>query len=464
MSWSDVIDNAKKKKKPRTPVLYIKSLLNLVANKADLVKCNKCSCVTAVKKKKKRQKNPQDLIKSIHIYWWLSWTQSVSDEDGVGGRSVRAGSCALGEDAAEAPLGEQTEQVAAKTHAHEGVEERVEAAVGEAQALGHRPSSPEEQDGLAAPGDDALQVVHRLQERGHVVGQPADAEDQGDEQGQPDCPLLLLAPGTGTPEQSHRHGAVAVSHDGQRQEEAGVLQHAGAQDPVVSMDLVVAEGAGEDGGVHVLRHAAEHQIGHRYDQADQPEGEADQVHRPLPAMLQAGHGVNDGQVAVHGDARQQEAPDQAIELPGQAHQLAAEVAEEPTDEVLQDAEGEGGQEQQVGGGQVQQVELTDAQETPAAQEDGHHQAVPHHTQQEEAAVKEGFERGLEAPQSAVLVAAVGLVVFRVIIIRLVGFVAMLQKIDTSSTNRTNSMIKCQILPFDCLKFILTDTGVVWSRK
>lgn len=386
----------------------------------------------------------------------------MSDEDGVGGRGVRAGSSAVGEDAAAAPLGEQTEQVAAKAHAHEGVEERVEAAVGEAQALGHRPSSPEEQGGLAAPGDDALQVVHRLQERGHVVGQPADAEDQGDEQGQPDGPLLLLGPGT--PDQSHRHGAVAVSHDGQRQEEAGVLQHAGAQDPVVSVDLVVVEGAGGEGGVRVLRHAAEHQIGHRYNQADQPEGEADQVHRPPPAMLQAGHGVNDGQVAVHGDARQQEAPAQDVELPGQAHQLAGEVAEEPTGEVLQDAEGEGGQEQQVGGGQVQQVDLADAQETPAAQEDGHHQAVTHHTQQEQAAVKEGFERGLEAPQSAVLVAAVGLVVFRVNIIRLVGFVAMLQKIDTSSINRTISMIRCQILSFDYLKFISTDTGVVWSRK
>lgn len=367
----------------------------------------------------------------------------MSDEDGVGGRGVRAGSCAPGEDAAEAPLGEQTEQVVAKAHAHEGVEERVEAAVGEAQALGHRPGRPQEQDGLAAPGDDALQVVHRLQERGHVVGQPADAEDQGDEQGQPDGPLLLLAPGT--PEQSHRHGAVAVRHDGQRQEEAGVLQHAGAQHPVVNVDLVVVEGAGREGGVGVLRHAAEHQVGHRYRQADQPEGEADQVHRPPPAMLQAGHGVDDGQVAVHGDARQQEAPDQDVELPGQAHQLAAEVAEEPTGEVLQDAEGEGGQQQQVGGGQVQQVDLADAQEAPAAQEDGHHQAVAHHAQQEEAAVEEGFERGLEAPQSAVLVAAVGLVVFGVNIIRLVGFVAMLRKIDTSSINRTNSTIKCQIL-------------------
>lgn len=67
---------------------------------------------------------------------------SVSDEDGGGGRGVRAGSSALRTDAAAAQLGEQTKQVVAEAHADKGVQERVEAAVREAQALGHSQSCP----------------------------------------------------------------------------------------------------------------------------------------------------------------------------------------------------------------------------------------------------------------------------------------------------------------------------------
>lgn len=82
------------------------------------------------------------MIKSIHIYCGLSLTKSVSDEDGGGGRGLRPGSSALrtGAAAAAAALGEQTKQVVAKAHADKGVQERVEAAVQESQALGHSQS------------------------------------------------------------------------------------------------------------------------------------------------------------------------------------------------------------------------------------------------------------------------------------------------------------------------------------
>lgn len=199
-----------------------------------------------------------------------------------------------------------------------------------------------------------------------------------------------------------------------------MLQSSGGQDPVVRVDTVIVEGAGGTGRVCVL-HGEEDQIRHRYTQADQPQGNARQVHRPLPAVLQSGDGVNNGQIPIDGDVRQQETSTQEVELPRQAHQLAGKVAEQPTGDVLQDAEREDGQEQEVGHGQVQQVDLADTQETPAAQEDRHHQAVSHHTQQEEAAIKEGFKCGLEAPQSAVLVTTVGLVVFHVNIICVIGF-------------------------------------------
>lgn len=211
-----------------------------------------------------------------------------------------------------------------------------------------------------------------------------------------------------------------------------MLQSSGGQNPVVSVDAVIVEGAGGTGGICVLRHGEEYQVGDRYIQADQPQGNARQLHCPPLAMLQAGDGVNDGQIPIDGDARQQETPAQEVELPRHAHQLAGKVAKHPTGDILQDAEREGGQEQEVSHSQVQQVDLTDAQEAPAAQEDGHHQAISHHTQQEEAAVKEGFKCGLEAPQSTVLIATVGLVVFHVNIICLVGFSAMyLQQINKS---------------------------------
>ena len=210
-----------------------------------------------------------------------------------------------------------------------------------------------------------------------------------------------------------------------------MLQRSDAQNPVVSMDAIIVEGAGETGAVCILRHSAEYQIGHRYIQTDQPQGNACQVHCPSTAVVQAADGVNNGQIPIDGDARQQETAAQGVELPRQAHQLAQKVAIHPTDDVLHDAEREGGQEQEVSHGQVQQVDLADAQETPAAHQDGHHEAVCHHTQQEEAAVEEGFECGLEAPQSADLVATVGLIVFCVSIICLMGFAMLLQKINKS---------------------------------
>lgn len=227
-----------------------------------------------------------------------------------------------------------------------------------------------------------------------------------------------------TLEQSHDHGGVAGSHDHQRQEEARVLQNSNGQSPVVRVDAVIIVGAGEAGGVAVLRHGEKHHIGHGNHQADQPQRNAHQVHHPPPSVLQVGDGVDDRQVPIDADARQQEAPAQEVELPHQTHQLAEKVAEYPTDGVLQDDERERGQEQEVGHGQVQQVDLADAQETPAAQEDGHHQAISHHTQQEETAVKDGFKDGLKALQTAVLIAAVRHVVFcENVIWLIVGFSA-----------------------------------------
>lgn len=131
----------------------------------------------------------------------------------------------------------------------------------EAQALGHGQSSVEEEHGLAAPVGDGVQVLHRLEDQDDVVGQPADAEDQGDEEGQPDGPLARVAPPT--PQQRHRHGAVAVAHDRQRQEETRVLQESNGQHPVVRVDSEIPEGAGGEGAVIVLSRGVEHQIGHR---------------------------------------------------------------------------------------------------------------------------------------------------------------------------------------------------------
>lgn len=151
----------------------MKSLINSVPTRQ--IWSNAISVVVS------RLYKPEDLIKSIRIYRWLSLTKSVSDGDGGGGgggghdRGFRVGSSALDSGqrrtgAAAARLGEQTKQLFAEAHADEGVQERVEAAVREAQALGHKQSCSGQEDGLAAFVDAAVQVVHRLQDRDDVVG------------------------------------------------------------------------------------------------------------------------------------------------------------------------------------------------------------------------------------------------------------------------------------------------------
>lgn len=55
---------------------------------------------------------------------------------------------------------------------------------------------------------------------------------------------------------------------------------------------------------------------------------------------------------------------------------------------------------------MKQVDLIDAQETPAPEEDCYHQAVPCHTQQEDGAVEHSLEHNIEDPQALLTAIAV----------------------------------------------------------
>lgn len=85
-------------------------------------------------------------------------------------------------------------------------------------------------------------------------------------------------------------------------------------------------------------------------------------------------------------------------MPHHVHQLAEKLAKHPTSQVLSNSERKCGKEHEVGQGEVKQVDLIDAQDTPASQEDRYHQAVPCHTQQEDGAVEHSLEHRFKGPE------------------------------------------------------------------
>lgn len=82
-----------------------------------------------------------------------------------------------------------------------------------------------------------------------------------------------------------------------------------------------------------------------------------------------------------------------------AYYLAEKLAKHPTGEVLNHSERKCEKEHEVSHGEVKQVDLIDAQEMPAPEEDRYHQAVSCHTQQEDGAVEHSLEHDIEGPQA-----------------------------------------------------------------
>lgn len=130
------------------------------------------------------------------------------------------------------------------------------------------------------------------------------------------------------------------------------------------------------------------------------------MHFSLTSNLHARNGMNNCQIPIKPNAGEKEAPTEDVKLFPHAHQLAEKRAEQPTCRILNQIERECEKEQEVSQGEVQQVDLGDAQEAPASQEDGDHQAVPCHTQQKDQAVEHSLEDGMKGPQVQLLMALV----------------------------------------------------------
>uniref|UniRef100_A0A8C2TMP5 Uncharacterized protein n=1 Tax=Coturnix japonica TaxID=93934 RepID=A0A8C2TMP5_COTJA len=123
---------------------------------------------------------------------------------------------------------------------------------------------------------------------------------------------------------------------------------------------------------------------------EHPDAHADKLH-PVSLLSGSAGGVDDGQVAVHADASQQQ--DAAVEVgflqhrDGFAHDGAKNPLVGPVGSPERQAEGK----EQVGHSQVEQVDVGDGAVHVAGGDHQHHQPVAHHAEEEDQAVDEGYE-------------------------------------------------------------------------
>ena len=250
-------------------------------------------------------------------------------------------------------------EVAPELDPHEGVENRVEAAVqvGHAAADGHDAELPPLD--LTAPLREQPRGV--AQQR-RVVRQVARHEDRHHGQhhthGLPPLAAVLR------PEQAAQHAAVAERHEGQRQQEAHRHLEAGHQHlhqltvgaqrashrhalgPQVVLLLqalrIEERGEGQGDGQHPHRRAG---------QAAQAQGQG------AGAGAEGAPGLDDGHVAVAADARQQEHAGIEVDAVEAPRGLAHAGGHRPAELLVVDGEREGGHEEQVGQGHVEQEEV-----------------------------------------------------------------------------------------------------------
>ena len=112
--------------------------------------------------------------------------------------------------------------------------------------------------------------------------------------------------------------------------------------------------------------------------------------------------VDDGQVAVHSDAGQEQAAAVEVDLVQGYHSLAEEVAQDPAHGALGHSKGQDEDQQEVGHRQVEQEGLGGAARLPVPLQNHQHQDVAQHTQEEDEAIGHGHEHGLEGGQQGPL--------------------------------------------------------------
>lgn len=145
-------------------------------------------------------------------------------------------------------------------------------------------------------------------------------------------------------------------------------------------------------------HREEKKIGCRESKADQPQHNARNVHCSATATLQAGNRVHNCQIPVEPNESKEQTSTENIEMPHHVQKFAEKLAKHPASQVFHNGERESEQEHEVSQGEVKQVDLIDAQETPALQEDRNHQAVSCHAQEEDGAVEQCLEHGGKDPE------------------------------------------------------------------
>ena len=109
-------------------------------------------------------------------------------------------------------------------------------------------------------------------------------------------------------------------------------------------------------------------------------------------------GVDDGQVAVHGDAGQEQAAAVEVDLVQRNHGFAEEGAQDPAHGALGHGEGQDEDQEKVCHRQVKQEGLSGAARLPVTLQDHQDQNVAHHTEEEDEAIGHGHEHGLEGGQ------------------------------------------------------------------
>lgn len=145
-------------------------------------------------------------------------------------------------------------------------------------------------------------------------------------------------------------------------------------------------------------HREKFKIGDRQSKADQPQYGACNVHCFATAALQARNCMHNCQIPIEPNESEKQTSTENIEVPHHVDKFAEKLAKHPTGQVLDNDERKREKEHEVSQGEVKQVDLIDAQETPALQEDCHHQAVSRHTQQEDGAVEHSLEHRCKGPE------------------------------------------------------------------
>lgn len=286
-------------------------------------------------------------------------------------------------------------QLPPELHPHEAVQERVEGAVRQPQALRHQGAHVQRPAVQAAPGNRAqrLQAVRHLEA---VVRRPAD--DKRRHQGDDEVEGLALLPAGGGA-QGSEDADVAVEHDQHGQSEAqdhadhlqGDLPVSGVlRDPGTAQQApVVAQGG-------LVHHLLESDIHAAQGQAADPDEGARRLGVAGVVLPAGAEGVDDGQVAVEADAGQEEDAAVAVEGEEGAGDLAGGQAEHPAMCPLNGEQGEREGQQQVRHGQVEEEGVGQGERArppalgaPVAPDHAQDQHVANDSQDEEQRVNHG---------------------------------------------------------------------------